>query len=58
MKESPPRPSVRSVVTTLAVIAAIQVFNLVTQQDVVTALITIVICGAYIGWWVWSNRYR
>jgi hypothetical protein len=42
----------------LAVIAAIQLFDLVTHQDVLTALITIVICGAVTGWWVWSNRYR
>jgi Flp pilus assembly protein TadB len=58
MKESAPRPSLRSIVVTLAVIAAIQLFDLVTHQDVLTALITIVICGAYIGWWVWSHRYQ
>ena len=58
MKKSPPRASLRSVVISLAVIAALQVFDLVTHQDVLTALITIVICGAVIGWWVWSNRYR
>jgi hypothetical protein len=58
MKKSPPRASLRSVVISLAVIAALQVFDLVTHQDVLTALITIVICGAVIGWWFWSNRYR
>jgi hypothetical protein len=58
MKKSAPRPSLRSVVVTLAVIGAIQVFDLVTHDYVLTALITILICGAYIGWWVWSNRYR
>ena len=58
MKISAPRSSFRSIVVTFAVIAALQVFDLVTHQDVLTALITIVICGAYIGWWVWSNRYR
>jgi hypothetical protein len=41
-----------------AVIAALQVFDLVTRDDVLTAVLTIVVCGSYIGWWIWSNRYR
>jgi hypothetical protein len=53
-----PRPTLRTAVGIFAVIAALQVFDLVTRNDVLTALVTIVICGAYIGWWFWSNRYR
>ena len=41
-----------------AVIAALQAFDLITRDDLLTALVTIVICAAYIGWWIWSNRYQ
>ncbi len=51
------RPNLRSVVGIFSAIAAIQVFDLITHQDVLTAVITIAICGAYVGWWVWSRRY-
>jgi hypothetical protein len=40
------------------VIAAIQVFNLVTHDDVLTAVVTIVICGAVVGWWFWRYWHR
>jgi hypothetical protein len=53
-----PRTTFRGAVGVFAVIAALQVFDLVTRNDVLTALVTIVICGTYIGWWVWSNRYH
>lgn len=42
----------------LTVIAALQVFNLLTHDDVLTAVATIVICGAYVARWIWVNRYR
>jgi hypothetical protein len=53
-----PRPSLPGAVITLTVIAALQVLHLVTHDDVLTAVVSIVICGTYIGWWVWSNRYH
>jgi hypothetical protein len=53
-----PRTTFRGAVGVFAVIAALQVFDLVTRNDVLTALVTIVICGTYIGWWIWSNRYQ
>ena len=56
--KSLPRPTLRGAVGVFAAIAALQVFNLVTHDDVLTAVVTIVICGAYIGWWIWSNRYH
>jgi uncharacterized membrane protein len=52
------RPRLAEVVGIFAVIAAIQVFDLITRQDVLAAVVTIVICGAYLGWWIWRNRYR
>jgi hypothetical protein len=56
--KSAPRPTLRGAVGIFTVIAALQVFDLVTHDDVLTAVVTIVICGAYIGWWIWSNRYH
>jgi hypothetical protein len=55
---SAPRPSLRAVAGIFAVIAALQVFDLVTRDDVLTAVVTFVICGSYLGWWFWSHRYR
>lgn len=49
------RPGLREVVGIFAVIAAIQVFNLVTHNDVLTAVLTIVICTAVVAWWL--GRY-
>ena len=56
--KSVPRPTLRGAVGVFATIAALQIFNLVTHDDVLTAVATIVICGTYIGWWIWSNRYH
>jgi hypothetical protein len=56
--KSAPRPSLRGAIWVFAVIAALQAFDLITRDDLLTALVTIVICGSYIGWWIWSNRYR
>jgi len=43
------RPSLRGVVGIFGVIAALQVFNLVTHDDVLTAVVTFLICGGYVG---------
>jgi hypothetical protein len=45
-------------VVIFGVIAALQIFDLVTRDDVLTAVITIVICGGYIAWFFWSRRYQ
>jgi hypothetical protein len=57
MNSAPPA-NIRAVVGVFAVIAALQVFDLITRDDVLTAVVTFVICGAFIGWFFWSNRYR
>jgi hypothetical protein len=53
-----PRPTLPAAVGVFAVIAALQVFNLVTHDDVLTAVVTFVVGGTYIGWWIWSSRYH
>ena len=58
MRNGAYRPSIREAVGILAVIVLIQVFNLFTHDDVLTAVVTIVICGAFIGRWIWVNRYH
>jgi hypothetical protein len=30
----------------------------ITHNDVLAALATIVILGAYVGWWFWRHRYQ
>jgi hypothetical protein len=42
----------------LTVVAALQLFDLVTRDDVLTAILTLVICVAYLGGWFWTHRYR
>lgn len=42
----------------LTVVAALQLFDLVTHDDVLTAVLTLVICAAYVGAWFWTRRYR
>jgi hypothetical protein len=53
-----PTPTLREAVGIFAVIAATQVFGLITHDAVFTAVVSIVICAAAIGWWIWSNRYH
>jgi uncharacterized membrane protein len=57
MHPSPNPPIPIQIIAIFAVIAALQVFDLLTHDDVLTAVNTIVICGAYIGWWFWRRRY-
>jgi hypothetical protein len=54
---SPYRPTLRTMAGIFAVIAALQVFNLLTHDDVLTAIVTFLVCGGYLGWWFWKNRY-
>jgi hypothetical protein len=57
MPSNESRPSI-AIIATFAVIAALQVFNLVTRNDVLTAVLTLLVCAAYIAWFFWSRRYR
>jgi len=52
------RPTLRGAVGIFGVIAALQVFNLVTHDDVLTAVVTFLICGGYVAWYFWSQRYH
>lgn len=52
------RPTLRGMVGIFVVILALQLFNLLTHDDVLTAVLTFLVCAAYIAWFFWSNRYR
>jgi hypothetical protein len=41
-----------------AAILVVVVVGRVTHDDVLAAVVTMVICGGYIAWWIWSNRFR
>ncbi len=42
----------------LTIVAALQLFDLATHDDVLTAVLTLAICAVYIGAWFWTHRYR
>jgi hypothetical protein len=42
----------------LTVIALVQLLELVTHDDVLAAVVTLVICGSYIAWYLWKNRFH
>jgi hypothetical protein len=52
------KPTLRSVVAIFGVIAAVQIFDLVTRDDVLTAVLTMAICGGYLAWFFWTHRYQ
>jgi hypothetical protein len=57
MPSNQSRPSL-AIIGTFAVIAALQLFNLVTRDDVLTAVLTFLVCAGYIAWFFWSRRYQ
>jgi len=46
----------RSLIGTLVVVLAVIAFDRITHNDVLAAVATIVILGAYLGWWFWRHR--
>ena len=61
MKDAPDpryRPTLRGVVGIFVVIGLLQIFDLVTRDDVLTAVVTIAVCGSYIAWYFWKSRYQ
>ena len=52
------RPTLRSAATIVAGLALILVVALVFRNDVVTAFATLLICGGYVAWTFWDNRYK
>jgi hypothetical protein len=57
MASKPERPPT-AMLGVLTVVAALQLFDLVTHNDVLTAVLTLVVCAAYLGVWFWTHRYR
>jgi Flp pilus assembly protein TadB len=51
------RTNLLPVAVLLGGLAVIYVFDLVTHQDVISAVATIVICGVVIVRWIWRARY-
>lgn len=58
MEKSDNRPTVRTLLFALALVAAIVVVGVVTNQDALAALATILICGAVIAVWIIRGRAR
>ena len=58
VEKSDNRPTVRTLVFALALVAAIVVVGVVTNQDALAALATILICGAVIAVWIIRGRAR
>jgi hypothetical protein len=59
MKPAPPRPSLQEVRDTLVLFAvppALYLFDRVTHQDVLTAVLYIVILGSYVAWAFFGNN--
>jgi FtsH-binding integral membrane protein len=50
------RPSLRTLGVTVAVIAAISALGVVTNQDGLAAVVTILVGLGVIGWWVAHRR--
>jgi hypothetical protein len=57
MASKPERPPT-AMLGVLTVVAVLQLFDLVTHNDVLTAVLTLVVCAAYLGVWFWTHRYR
>lgn len=52
------RPTVRTLLVSLALVALIVVIGVVTNQDALAALATILMCGAVIALWIIRGRAR
>ena len=58
MDKSDNRPTVRTLVISLVLVALIVVAGVVTNQDALAALATILICGAVIALWIVRGRAK
>ncbi len=56
MDKSDNRPTIRTLLFSLALVALIVVIGVVTNQDAIAALATILICGAVIAVWIIRGR--
>jgi uncharacterized membrane protein YozB (DUF420 family) len=57
MAQKGTRTNLLPIALLLVGIAVIYEFDRVTHQDVIAALATIVICGAFVVRWIWRGRY-
>ena len=55
-QERGPFPYV-SLIGVLVVALVIGGIERITHNDVLAAVATVVILGAYVGWWFWRHRY-
>jgi hypothetical protein len=46
-----------ALIGTLLLLLAISAIDRITHSDVIAAVATIVILGAYLAWWFWRHRY-
>ncbi len=46
-----------SLAAVLVVFLVISAIDRITHSDVIAAVATIVILGAYVAWWFWRHRY-
>jgi hypothetical protein len=62
MRTTVQRPPLRKALTDairiFGVLAALIVFDKVTGDDVLTAVLTMVVCGGYVAWFFWTHRYQ
>ena len=58
MEKSDHRPTVRTLIFVLALVAAIVAVGVFTNQDALAALATILICGAVIALWIVRGRAK
>jgi Flp pilus assembly protein TadB len=52
------RPTIRTLVFSLALVGVIVLIGVVTNQDAIAALATILICGAVVALWIIRGRAR
>ncbi len=58
MDKSDNRPTVRTLVIVLVLVAVVVAVGVVTNQDAIAALATILICGAVIALWILRGRAK
>jgi Flp pilus assembly protein TadB len=46
-----------SLIAVLVIVVVIEAIDRITHNDVIAAVATIVILGAYVAWWFWRHRY-
>ncbi len=58
MDKSDNRPTVRTLVFVLVLVGVVVAVGVVTNQDAIAALATILICGAVVALWILRGRAK